>query len=70
MRLPIKYELLFRGEDVEATIDVGLDQFPAETHNRSRQIALTKRLKEYLKTKGIDAIEIDGGLNGYRVHLW
>ena len=51
MRLPIKYELLFRGEDVEATIDVGLDQFPAETHNRSRQIALTKRLKNTLKPK-------------------
>lgn len=36
---------------------------------RRKAIELTKRLNEYLKYRGINAIEIDGGLNGVNWYL-
>ena len=92
MRLPIKYEILFMGREIQATIDIPLNQIPVETRkkiklfyksivyryygghsmpldSRRKAIELTKRLNEYLKFKGISAIEIDGGLNGVNWYL-
>ena len=68
MRLPIKYEILFRGREIQATIDILLNKF---TEADSRYITqfyakgtrmgnnLKRRLNEYLKAKGIDAIEVE-----------
>jgi hypothetical protein len=68
MRLPIKYEILFIGKDIQATIDIGLNQFTAVYRHyiytfydkgTSMGNNLKRHLNIYLKTKGIDAIEVD-----------
>ena len=77
MRLPIKYEILFREREIQTTIDFKFHLFKAVYRRyiyqfyakgtSSKGNTLARRLNIHLKTKGINAIEVeddDDGFNG------